>query len=470
MVKADCDPNIHVESFLVICDLFRIEAASHDAICLRFFPFTLVGEAKAWLRSLEPSSITTWDQMRNQFVSRFFPPAKADKLKADIRTFQQGNEETFADAWERFKRMMYSCPSQDLSKSEQVQTFYPGGVFMYKTPVQGYQMLEDMLIHNIDWTPDKRANTRNLTESVSFGYDLNDEVATMKNNQVKLERKMDELIKSVDDLQVGCDVCKGPHLTKDCPNKPMITPEDVNFMNRGYQGGCYLSDENPYDLPERFTLRFVNLDLDDEEGLDWSKQDKAKEDHKQEDYADIILHPDIDKAKKLKKKKKKEGLSKCTYVLPIKEDPGNYNIPFSVSKFSGVNGISSEPIGIAENVPIRVRDFIFPTDFMVANLPKHTNVPIIFGRAFLHTTQSVIDMRTCTLSIEHGDKRMKFTPNGGPLRPIFESFFTNFNPKSESSKASTTGSTSKGQALKGTHRPNDLEAVERKGTKKGEKT
>src|SRR5581483_9205404 len=42
-----------------------------------------------------------------------------------------------------------------------------------------------------------------------------------------------ELIKSIHALQVGCEYCNGPHLTKDCPNKPMMTPEEVNFLNQG---------------------------------------------------------------------------------------------------------------------------------------------------------------------------------------------------------------------------------------------
>ncbi|KAJ9544014.1 hypothetical protein OSB04_023721 [Centaurea solstitialis] len=102
------------------------DAATDDAIRLRLFPFTLIEEAKAWLRSLDPNSITTWDQMRNQFVSRFFLPAKADKLKVEIRTFQQKGEEMIVEFSESFKRMMYLCPIHGLSKSKQVQTFYRG--------------------------------------------------------------------------------------------------------------------------------------------------------------------------------------------------------------------------------------------------------------------------------------------------------------------------------------------------------
>ncbi|HZS43107.1 MAG TPA: retrotransposon gag family protein, partial [Candidatus Paceibacterota bacterium] len=109
--KNDSNPIVHMENFVDICDLFKTEEGRDDAIRLRVFPLTLAGEARAWLRSLEPSSITTWEGLRSNFLSRFFPPSKIDKLKADIRSFQQDDGETISEAWERFKHLLNSCPS-----------------------------------------------------------------------------------------------------------------------------------------------------------------------------------------------------------------------------------------------------------------------------------------------------------------------------------------------------------------------
>ena len=54
------DPNSHLEDFLEICDIFKVNGVSNDAIRLRLFPFSLRDRAKAWLHSLPPGSITTW--------------------------------------------------------------------------------------------------------------------------------------------------------------------------------------------------------------------------------------------------------------------------------------------------------------------------------------------------------------------------------------------------------------------------
>ena len=92
---------------------------------LQLFPFTLIGEAKAWMKSLEPDSITTWEEFRTKFITRYFPPVKADKVKTNIMSFTQNGDETLVKAWERFKRMLRMCPNHGIAKRSLIQIFYP---------------------------------------------------------------------------------------------------------------------------------------------------------------------------------------------------------------------------------------------------------------------------------------------------------------------------------------------------------
>ncbi|GJZ55668.1 hypothetical protein Tco_0610861, partial [Tanacetum coccineum] len=48
------DVNDHIDTFLGICELFKIKDVDGDAIKLRVFPFTLTGTAKEWLKSNAP--------------------------------------------------------------------------------------------------------------------------------------------------------------------------------------------------------------------------------------------------------------------------------------------------------------------------------------------------------------------------------------------------------------------------------
>ncbi|KAJ9544826.1 hypothetical protein OSB04_024533 [Centaurea solstitialis] len=530
--KNDSNPIVHMENFVDICDLFKTEEGRDDAI-----------------------------RLRSKFLSRFFPPSKIDKLRADIRSFQQDDGETISEAWEHFRHLLNSCPSHGLTKSEQVQTFYSGlayssratldssagGVFMYKTPTEGYKLLEDMLIHNIDWRTDKRLQILRMAGKSSTDFDPSDELAAMKNQQVKFERKIEELIKSVHALQVGCEECNGPHLTKDCSNRPMMTPEEVNYINRGdYQGrwnnnrnfmlrppGFFapnqqnqrpdgeprvsikdrivqfmdmqkklndevssylcnhqstiqnlelqvgrvsqmLSERTQGELPTQtqvnpkvenvkrmlmmtgepskkkwtdiYTKKYVESDSRsepdyatdyDSEGFTISfehlglkgpvaSSDDEEEDGKQGGYAEFMIPKKEDKGKEKEKEKAPED--DLIYIAPIKHDPGSYNLPISCHKFNGlalvdsgaalnmmpvgycrkmgvkkiipadyqyrgVNGYITKPLRIAEGVPIRIGNFVYYTDFVIANLPQYTEIPIILGRSFLHTAQVNTDMR-----------------------------------------------------------------------------
>ncbi|GKE36024.1 DNA-directed DNA polymerase [Tanacetum coccineum] len=49
------------------------------------------------------------------------------------------------------------------------------------------------------------------------------------------------------------------------------------------------------------------------------------------------------------------------------------------------------PIGVCENLLVKVNKFIFPVDFVVLEMDEDELVPIILGRPFLATARAVID-------------------------------------------------------------------------------
>nr|GEZ84905.1 reverse transcriptase domain-containing protein [Tanacetum cinerariifolium] len=119
---------------------------------LLLFPFSLEGEARIWLDKEPPRSILTWKDLVSKFINQFFPPSKTTYLRNEITNFLQKFNETFNEAWERFKDLLRQCPHHGFSELHQLDTFYnalnpndqdaldsaAGGNFLDKIPANVY--------------------------------------------------------------------------------------------------------------------------------------------------------------------------------------------------------------------------------------------------------------------------------------------------------------------------------------------
>ncbi|GKE82611.1 reverse transcriptase domain-containing protein, partial [Tanacetum coccineum] len=68
----------------------------------------------------------------------------------------------------------------------------------------------------------------------------------------------------------------------------------------------------------------------------------------------------------------------------------------------------AHPMGIAEDVVVRVDGFTFLMDFVVVNLEPNPRVPIILGRPFLRTAKSLIDLYEETLTLRVGKEELVY--------------------------------------------------------------
>ncbi|GJZ82725.1 reverse transcriptase domain-containing protein [Tanacetum coccineum] len=90
------------------------------------FPYSLEGAAKTWYEKEPPNSILTWEDLVTKFMNQFFPPSKTTHLKNKISRFTQKLDESFSEAWERFKEMLRACSHHGFTELTQVDTFYNG--------------------------------------------------------------------------------------------------------------------------------------------------------------------------------------------------------------------------------------------------------------------------------------------------------------------------------------------------------
>ncbi|GJT12261.1 reverse transcriptase domain-containing protein [Tanacetum coccineum] len=68
----------------------------------------------------------------------------------------------------------------------------------------------------------------------------------------------------------------------------------------------------------------------------------------------------------------------------------------------------SQPIGIAEDVDVKVGKFQFPADFVVVDFDADPRVPLILGRSFLKTGRALIDVYEGELTLRVGKEAVTF--------------------------------------------------------------
>ena len=90
------NPNMHLTNFLEVYDTIKYNGVTEEALRLRLFPLSLGDRAKHWLTSQPPDSITSWNDLVQKFLTKFFPPTKIAQLVQEINTFGQLEGENLA--------------------------------------------------------------------------------------------------------------------------------------------------------------------------------------------------------------------------------------------------------------------------------------------------------------------------------------------------------------------------------------
>ena len=76
------------------------------------------------------------------------------------------------------------------------------------------------------------------------------------------------------------------------------------------------------------------------------------------------------------------------------------------------------PIGILEDVPVRIGQLFIPTDFVVMDIKEDNDIPILLGRPFLSTAGAIIDVKKGKLTFEVGDEKIEFILSKFLMAPV----------------------------------------------------
>ncbi|GJZ60391.1 reverse transcriptase domain-containing protein [Tanacetum coccineum] len=208
----------------VITSMIKYKNVPNSSIKFMLFSFSIEGAARIWLEKEPPRSILTWEDLVSKFINQFFPPSKTTNLQNEITNFQQKFEETFCEAWDRFKDLLRACPHHGFTELHQLDTFYndlnptdqdslnaaAGGKLLNKTPRDALTIIENK--SNVRNSQNKpvvskvSANTSSSTTTCPSEMAALTDVVNAMLRHVKTSPP--ETVKAISE---SCVTCGGPH-------------------------------------------------------------------------------------------------------------------------------------------------------------------------------------------------------------------------------------------------------------------
>ncbi|XP_031096986.1 uncharacterized protein LOC116001238 [Ipomoea triloba] len=226
------DPNAHITKFLRI----------------------LRDKAHSWLISFPANYFDSWDQLHREFLKRFYPISKTQRMRRAIQNFKQIQNESLAESWERFKELRRQCPHHGIQGWDLMMAFYEGlldnskilvdassgGSFTVLEPTQAEELLEKIAMNGSTWYSE-RSSQRLVggihdVEQITALSAKVDNVATMvqklaqitiKNQNVSYASITSSPLRPV----MMCDLCGGEHNSGECFNDDTSSQSSIEHVD-----------------------------------------------------------------------------------------------------------------------------------------------------------------------------------------------------------------------------------------------
>ncbi|GJZ16771.1 reverse transcriptase domain-containing protein [Tanacetum coccineum] len=190
----------------------------------------------------------------------------------------------------------------------------------------------------------------------------------------------------VNSIQNGCETCGGPHAYYECQAAGGYTQEDV-----------YAATEKLEEL--------ANTPINTCSAILLNKVPEKLEDPGK------FLIPCILQNLEVCNSLADSGASINLMPLSIYEKLGIGPLKPTRMTLELANRSVTFPMGIAEDVIVKVEKFNFLADFVIIDFEADPRLPIILGRPFLHTAKALVDLYEEKLTLRVGNEEVVFYTN-----------------------------------------------------------
>ncbi|KAL4284592.1 hypothetical protein GQ457_16G007950 [Hibiscus cannabinus] len=244
------DARQHLRSFIEVCDSFRQQGVHEDVLRLKLFPYSLRDRARLWFNSIPSGSVESWDDLCRNFIIRYSSTIMTDKLRNDITSFRQTDDESMYEAWDRYKELFRKCPMHGFNEWTKVIMFYNGvnaptrmmldasanGTILDKSAEEAIEILDRLANNNYQFPSTRRGMARRngTTYELEPTDSVSAQLAALTNMVKNLQRPSNS--QEVKVISSYCDLCNANHEFFECPQNP----ESIFYV------GNFNRNNNPY--------------------------------------------------------------------------------------------------------------------------------------------------------------------------------------------------------------------------------
>ncbi|GKB04688.1 DNA-directed DNA polymerase [Tanacetum coccineum] len=272
-------------------------------------------------------------------------------------------------------------------------------------------------------TAKKMEEINNFQTSKTTSTETFDGLVAIQAQLNNLGREIKKVNEKVYAAQVGCELCKGPHYTKDFPYKEEEkTLEEVYYTQFGVpfqQGGKYRAVAPGFYQRNNANPSYQERRQSMEESLSKFMNESAKRHEENSNLIKEICSSLILLCYQITKKgsyvlkdldANSIGTTLHNDALPRKEkDPESLGeLAHTKLTVELAYRTVKHPKRIAKNVLVGIGKFVFPVDFIILDMPKDVNVPLILEIPFLSTAHAKVDVFKRKITLRVVDEKIIF--------------------------------------------------------------